>query len=78
MAVHGEKESINDDGCNKCHLSETENLAGTFHATKEKWSRPGTFVSIVLNQILLWALVIGGIGFFARFLVNKRSGRREG
>lgn len=76
-AAHGEEGPINDQGCDRCHLSQEGRAAlwGYIHQRADFEKQPAVFASATLYQFFIVVLLWGGFRFYIRKLSEKRKGK---
>ena len=68
--AHGEKKSINDQDCAKCH----NDLMGFMHPKADSARQPGILASVWIYQVFLAGLLWGGFRFYTRSKRDKKGG----
>ena len=65
--------------CRRCHGPDERGrsrLAGYFHPRADVQQQPGTYAAAIIDMVFLGLMFIGGMIFFSRLIISKRSGRQ--
>lgn len=67
-AAHGEETSLNDKGCNKCHIPQNRQapLLGSIHPAPEFKNRPSSVIAAIVYAIAIILLLWDGFRFYIR------------